>query len=90
MKLPIAQIIKGHVKEALGLEKDLSGTRLDICKKCPLYSYSMGGVCNSRLWLNVETGDVSSTKRPGYKNGCGCLLISKTRRIESHCPIDKW
>ena len=59
MKLPIAQIIEGHAKEALGLDTDISEARLRICHRCPLFSNALGGMCNSRLWLNVETGDVS-------------------------------
>lgn len=90
MKLPIAQIIDGHVKEALGLNQDISETRLSICKQCPLYSYSMGGKCNNRLWLNVDTGEVSTTKQPGFRNGCGCRLLAKTRLINAHCPLNKW
>lgn len=45
-------------------------------------------MCNSRLWLNVETGDVSTNARPGYQNGCGCLLRNKTRLVNAHCPVD--
>lgn len=90
MKLPIAQIIEGHAKEALGLDTDISEARLKICHRCPLFSNALGGMCNSKLWLNVETGDVSTNARPGYVNGCGCLLRNKTRLVNAHCPVDKW
>lgn len=90
MKLPIAQIIEGHAKEALGLDTDISEARLKICHRCPLFSNALGGMCNSRLWLNVETGDVSTNARPGYQNGCGCRLNAKTRLINAHCPVNKW
>ena len=69
MKLPIAQIIEGHAKEVLGLDTDISEARLKICHRCPLFSNALGGMCNSRLWLNVETGDVSTNARQGYQNG---------------------
>lgn len=45
-------------------------------------------MCNSRLWLNVETGDVSTNARPGYQNGCGCRLNAKTRLVNAHCPAN--
>lgn len=90
MKLPIAQIIEGHAKEVLGLNTDISEARLKICHKCPIFSNALSGMCNSRLWLNVETGDVSVSKREGYVNGCGCRLSPKTRLINAHCPANKW
>lgn len=90
MTLPIAQIIKGHAKEALGLGTDMSEARLKICHRCPLFSNALGGMCNNRLWLNVETGDVSTIARPGYVNGCSCRLNAKTRLANAHCPANKW
>lgn len=84
-------IIDGHAREALGLNKDISETRMEICRECPLYKQTvMGPVCNSRLWLNVNTGEVSETKKVGYKSGCGCRLGSKTRLSYAHCPLNKW
>ena len=53
---------------------EISKERMDICEICPLFVNRNGGICNSSLWLNVETGDVSSTPKDGYKKGCGCLL----------------
>lgn len=90
MKLPIAQIVEGHVKEALNLDQDISETRLNICRKCPLYSYSLSGTCNSHMWLNPKTNEVSVTAREGFIHGCGCRLQAKTRVLQAHCPVDKW
>ena len=90
MKLPIAQIIEGHAKEVLGLDTDISEARLKICHRCPLFSNALGGMCNSRLWLNRNTGDVSVIMKPGYIKGCGCRLRSKTRLPNAKCPVDKW
>lgn len=86
----IGQIIKGHINEALNLNKDISQSRLQICYTCPLYSSRLGGVCNNRLWLNPITGDVSTVKKEGYKNGCSCRLLAKTRLPNATCPLDKW
>lgn len=88
--MQIGQIVKGHVNEVLGLNKDISEERLKICYYCPLYSTKFGGLCNSRLWLNPNTGDVSTTKQEGYKNGCGCKLSYKVKNIDSKCPLGKW
>lgn len=88
--LPIGQIVKGTVNNVLGLNNDISEPRLKICYSCPLYSPARGGVCNRKLWLNPNTGDVSTEEKDGYKRGCGCLLNSKTRVPEAHCPLNKW
>ena len=46
--------------------------RLEICKKCPIYS--LDGRCNSRLWLNPNTNEVSIYQRPGFIRGCNCII----------------
>lgn len=86
----VGQIIHGHVNEMLGLNKNISQERMKICYSCPLYSTKLGGLCNNRLWLNIETGDVSVTPKKGYQRGCGCRLNSKTRLPEAECPLGKW
>lgn len=86
----IGQIVTGHVNEALGLNKDISVERMKICKRCPLYKASLGGICNPKLWLNPKTGDVTSIKRVGYYKGCGCRLSAKTTLPTAHCPANKW
>lgn len=86
----IGKIIEGHVNELLGLNKDISEERLKICKKCPLYSFQFGGICNSRLYINLDNEDVSIEPKPGYKHGCGCRLKAKTAITNEQCPINKW
>lgn len=88
--MEIGQIIKGHINEALNLNKDISQGRIQICLSCPLYSPKLGGICNSKLWLNPETGDVSTEKKDGYINGCSCRIKAKTRLTNEKCPADKW
>lgn len=88
--MEIGNIIHGHVNELLGLNKDISESRLKICYACPIYSPKFGGICNSRLWLNVNTGDVSTTPKEGYKNGCNCRLMAKTKVPHAVCPLGKW
>ena len=87
----LGAIIDGHAKEALGINQDMSETRMTICRDCPLYKQTaMGPVCNSKLWLDTLTGEISETRKPGFKSGCGCRLNAKTRLSYTHCPIDKW
>ena len=87
----IKAILDGHTNELLGLNKDISKVRMEICKKCPLFKKTIiGPVCNNKLWLNLETGDISNTKKEGYENGCGCRLEAKTTLPYASCPLNKW
>lgn len=88
--MEIGKFIKGQVNKMLGLDNDISEGRLRICYQCPLYSQKFGGLCNNRLWLNVETGDLSLTEKEGYKNGCGCVVRYKVKNTNSICPLGKW
>ena len=63
----ILDITNGHIKELFNINKELSDSRMKICRICPLFLNKLGGICNNRLWLNVNTGDVSVTKKEGYK-----------------------
>ena len=64
--------------------------RLAICKKCPLYNELRGGRCNSNLWLNPETNEVSIYARIGYVRGCNCIVKIKARNPKNHCIAKKW
>lgn len=86
----VLDIIDGHVRELANIGEDLSKSRLKICYRCALFSPKFGGICNSRLWLNVNTGDVSTIEKPGYVNGCSCRLQAKTRLPNAKCPAGKW
>lgn len=86
----VGEIIQGHWSELLGQNSNLSEKRLNICYSCPIYSSRFGGQCNNKLWLNPNTGDVSTVKKDGYKNGCGCRLNAKTRLVNTSCPLGKW
>lgn len=88
--MEIQNIIQGHVNELFNINDDISRKRLKICYSCPLYSKKLGGTCNSRLWLNVNTGDVSTVEKAGYVKGCGCRTSAKTRLPNAKCPAGKW
>lgn len=88
--MEVTNIIHGHVNELFNINEEMSKNRLKICYRCPLYSNRLGGICNNRLWLNPNTGDVSTTKQPGYYQGCACRLLAKTRLPNASCPAGKW
>lgn len=76
--------------DIMNLKDDLVKNRLKVCRSCPIYSPTAGGICNGDLWFNPDTGDVSTKPRYGYINGCGCLLKSKTKLTTAKCPANKW
>ena len=88
--MDIGQIVHGHVNEVLGLNENIKEKRMKICLKCPLYKDTLGGICNSKLWLNPKTGDVSTEQEDGYYRGCGCRLQAKTTLATATCPAKKW
>lgn len=61
--------------------------RLEICSKCPIYSK---GRCNSNLWINPDTNEVSTYARSGYIRGCNCYIEVKARNLTNHCVAGKW
>lgn len=86
----VGHIVKGIVNDALDLNMDISEKRMQICRICPLYSKKFDGMCNSKLWLNPETGEVSLENLGGMKRGCGCKLSWKTKVVDEVCPAGKW
>jgi hypothetical protein len=70
----------------------MSRGRLKVCKKCPLYKESAAGpICNPALWISEEDKETSSsTERVGYRRGCGCNLLRKTKLSISKCIVGKW
>ena len=86
-----SSILTGHINEVLGLNKDLSKQRLQICSQCPLCEKTIAGpICNRKLWYNVKTNEVSNKQKVGFKNGCGCRLKAKTSVTNAECPVGKW
>jgi hypothetical protein len=62
--------------------------RLAICKKCPIFT--IDGRCNSKLWLNPDTNEVSTYAKIGYIRGCNCIIKVKARNPYNHCIAGKW
>ena len=61
--------------------------RLEICKKCPIYTNKR---CNSSLWINPNTDEVSTYAKAGFVRGCGCFVEVKARNRNNHCVARKW
>ena len=61
--------------------------RLEICNKCPIYSR---GRCNSRLYLNPKTNEVSTIPKIGFIRGCNCFIEVKAKNPNNHCIAGKW
>ncbi len=83
-------IAEGVINSSLGINKTMSELRMDICKKCPIYSPKIGGICNRNLWINPKTDDVSIEPKLGYVRGCNCKLSFKTAVASEECPAGKW
>lgn len=86
----LSDIVGGHVKEVLNVNEDLYLERIKICKTCPLYSDSLGGMCNGSLWINPDTEEISDIPLFGWVKGCGCRLKAKARNRDNNCVINKW
>ena len=81
----LKDILKGHVEELREGNQSIFETRMEVCKKCPLYKETMmGPICNPSKYMN-DQGDVSTSPMTGYKKGCGCRLNAKTRLTYATC-----
>ena len=89
--MSLKQIIEGTANNVLNREEELSKKRMAICSKCELLTDSvLGKMCNSKMYINPITKEVSFKKLNGFIKGCGCILESKTRVKEAACPGGKW
>ena len=85
------QIIDGHIKELFNRDKPLYEQRMEICRECKLMTKDkiFGNICDRNKWLNLDTNELSNTKKDGFYNGCGCRLNAKARLAEASCPNNK-
>jgi len=88
----VKDIISGTINNVLNRKVSLYWERIQICRQCKLITKNpiFGEICNDKLWLNPETDEISNYKKDGYRNGCSCILSSKTRVEEAKCPLGKW
>jgi hypothetical protein len=83
-------VIKGHVNELLGRERDLSETRMRICRSCPLFTDIMGGICDSKKCVDKTTNKLQYAPGENTICGCSCRLEAKSRLKKAKCVLDKW
>lgn len=88
--MEVGNIVDGNISKVLGLDKDFVKIRAKICEDCPIYSSKNGGTCNSNLWIDPKTEDVSFKEKSGYVRGCGCILKFKWKDPIGKCIIGKW
>lgn len=89
----VKNIIEGHINELLGNKEAIAKPRREICLKCPLYktnTFFGWAECNSKAYLDPNTGDFSLQFKPGYKKGCGCRIEAKITVASEKCPVGKW
>ena len=90
--MSLNKIIEGHYNNLIDKNRDLLEKRIKICRNCKLYTVDniFGEVCNKYLFLNPVTNETSEVAKPGFKHGCGCILVAKARLVDEECPIKKW
>lgn len=90
--MSISQIAEGTIRNILNISNDLYKSRIVICRTCKLLTKDkfFGEVCNSNLYLNPETNEISNKPKDGFFKGCGCVLASKCRLEGAKCPAGKW
>ena len=86
----VNQIINGTIKNILNKDDELYQKRIIVCRQCKLIKQDnvFGEICNPQLYMN-DQGEISHTSKSGFKNGCGCVLRSKTRVKDAHCPLNR-
>ena len=60
-----------------------------ICSVCPIF-HPERRVCNSKLWINPNTDDISTSPKSGYIRGCGCIIEVRIKNKLNHCVAGKW
>lgn len=84
-------VLKNNINDILKKENDLSESRLEICKQCPLFKdSSFGPICNSNKYISPDGTNWDIKYHENWVRGCGCKLRSKTRLKNAHCIINKW
>ena len=87
----VSDIVAGHFNEITNRENELYETRIEVCKKCPLYSESkLGPICDSSKCLNIKTNELVYGPGKDITCGCGCRLNAKLRLKNAKCVLEKW
>lgn len=91
MGIPVKQVAEGIYNNLTNKEEELYNQRIEICRKCKLITKDaiFGEKCNSNLYLNPITDNISLVPKEGFYRGCGCILNLKCRVPQAQCPIKK-
>lgn len=90
-KYDIGDIVVGHFNEITNRENELYETRIEICKKCPLFTDgSLGYICDSKKCLNTKTNELMYGPGKDITCGCGCRLNAKLRLKNAKCVLNKF
>jgi hypothetical protein len=89
--MSIGEVIEGTYKNIMNRDEELYLQRIAICHKCKLLKKDkiFGEICNSTIYLNPTTNELSPIPKPGFQHGCGCVINSKTRILDTECPLKK-
>ena len=63
--------------------------RQRICNSCPIHIEETN-ICDAYSYLNPKTMEKSTKPCKGFIKGCGCLLSSKIKNINSKCIAGLW
>ena len=90
MSNKVNQIVTGTINNILNREEELFNKRISICRSCKLHKVDnvFGEICNPRLYMN-SNNETSTVSKPGFQHGCGCILRSKCRVKDAHCPLNR-
>ena len=85
----VKEIAEGWTNYALGREKELSESRMKICRECPLYNAEKD-TCDSKKCWDKESEKLVDYPGKNIVCGCGCYMKKKTSSPSSHCILKKW
>lgn len=85
----VKEIAVGWTNDLLGREKELSESRMKICRICPLYNEN-NDRCDASRCINVKTGEMAMGPGQDIVCGCNCFMKKKTANPASHCVMKKW
>ena len=85
----VVDIAEGWTNYALGKERELSESRMKICKQCPLYNKEKDTCDSKRCW---DTKNEKLVDYPGKSIicGCGCYMKKKSSLKRAKCVLNKW
>lgn len=85
----LGQIAEGWTNDLLGREKELSESRMKICRECPLYN-SEKDTCDSKRCWDKEKEKLVDYPGKNVVCGCGCFVKKASRVPSKKCVMNRW